>query len=33
LAVTTDEMHRYCWVLVAGQKGQEMDGGSATAAR
>jgi hypothetical protein len=33
LAVTTDEMHRYWWVLVAGQKGQEMDGGTATAAR
>jgi hypothetical protein len=33
LAVTTDETHRYWWVLVAGQKGQEMDGGTATAAR
>jgi hypothetical protein len=33
LAVTADEAHRYWWVLVAGQKGQEMDGGSATAAR
>jgi len=33
LAVTTDETHRYWWVLVAGQKGQEMDGGSTTAAR
>jgi hypothetical protein len=33
LAVTTDETQRYWWVLVTGQKGQEMDGGSATAAR
>jgi hypothetical protein len=33
LAVATDETHRYWWVLVAGQKGQEMDGGTATAAR
>jgi hypothetical protein len=33
LAVTTDETQRYWWVLVAGQKGQEMDGGGATAAR
>jgi hypothetical protein len=33
LAVTTDETQRYWWVLVAGQKGQETDGGTATAAR
>jgi hypothetical protein len=33
LAVTTDESHRYWSVLVIGQKGQEMDGGTATAAR
>jgi hypothetical protein len=33
LAVTTDEAHRYWLVLVTGQKGQEMDGGTATAAR
>lgn len=33
LAVTTDETQRYWWALVAGQKGEEMDGGSATAAR
>jgi hypothetical protein len=33
MAVTTDETHRYWWVLVAGQKGQDMDSGAATAAR
>lgn len=33
LAVATDEAHRYWWVLVTGQKGQEMDGSSTTAAR
>jgi hypothetical protein len=33
LAVTTDETQRYWWALVTGQKGQEMDGGTATAAR
>ena len=33
LAVTTDETHRYWWVLAVGQKGREMDGGAATAAR
>ena len=32
-AVTTDETHRYWWVLVVGQKGQEMGGGTTTAAR
>jgi hypothetical protein len=32
-AVTTDDTHRYWWVLVAGQKGQETDGSTATAAR
>jgi hypothetical protein len=32
-AVTTDETHRYWWVLAAGQKGQELDSGAATAAR
>ena len=33
LAVTTDETHRYWLVLAAGQKGQDMGGGAATAAR
>jgi hypothetical protein len=33
LAVSTDKTHRYWWVLVAGQKGQEMDGGTTLAAR
>jgi hypothetical protein len=33
LAATTDEAHRYWLVLVIGQKGQEMDAGTATAAR
>jgi hypothetical protein len=33
LAVTTDETRRYWWVLVAGQKCQETDGSTATAAR
>jgi hypothetical protein len=33
LAVATDETQRYWLALVAGQKGQEMDGGTATAAR
>jgi hypothetical protein len=33
LAVTTDETHRYWLVLVTGQKGQEMGGSTATAAR
>jgi hypothetical protein len=33
LAVSADVTERYWWVLVAGQKGQEMDGGGATAAR
>jgi hypothetical protein len=33
LAVTTDETHRYWMVLVTGQKGQEMAGSTATAAR
>jgi hypothetical protein len=32
-AVTTDEAQRYWWVLVAGQKGQVLDHGAATAAR
>jgi hypothetical protein len=33
IGVTTDETHRYWWVLVTGQKGQEMDGSATTAAR
>src|SRR5262245_4821005 len=33
LAVSTDDTHRYWWVLVVGQKGQETDGNTATAAR
>jgi hypothetical protein len=33
LAATTDETQRYWVVLVTGQKGQEMGGGTATAAR
>jgi hypothetical protein len=33
LAVTTDETHRYWLVLAAGQKGQDMGDGTATAAR
>jgi hypothetical protein len=33
LAVTNDETHRYWCALVIGQKGQEMGGDSATAAR
>jgi hypothetical protein len=33
LAVTTDETHRYWLVLVTGQKGQEIGGGTTTAAR
>jgi hypothetical protein len=33
LAVSTDETQRYWWVLVAGQKGQETDVSTATAAR
>jgi hypothetical protein len=33
MAVTTDETHRYWYVLVAGQKGQKMDSSAATAAR
>ncbi|HSF29425.1 MAG TPA: hypothetical protein VLK82_02990 [Candidatus Tectomicrobia bacterium] len=33
LAATADEAHRYWLVLVSGQKGREMDAGTATAAR
>jgi hypothetical protein len=33
LAVTKDEQHRYCCALVTGERGQEMGGDAATAAR